>query len=171
MPICSIKCPVESYQVLFLPGVFFCLTVGGYAHAVSPAYGKAWAAASLFLLLFLLLASLRLDGKAGGLSPAALGGMKWLGVFSPLWIFVLLVMVGHHVLPYVWDVEVFPSAEGQNDLSLQAREVMTWLSGLVGTIRGSISRRLAAFLREVRRESESNASSIVDDDSETLENH
>lgn len=156
--------------MLFLPGLSFCLTVGGYAHAGSPAYGKAWAAASLFWLLFLLLASLRLDGKADDLSPAAFGGMKWLGVFSPLWVFVMLVMAGHHVLPHVWDVEVFPPAGRQSDLSLQTREVMAWLSGLVGRLRSAIWRGLAAFLRGVREGNESNASSVVDDDSEALEN-
>lgn len=154
--------------MLFLPGVSFCLTLGGYAHAVSPAYGKAWAAASLFWVLFLLLASLRLDGEAGDVSPTALGGMKWLGVFSPLWIFVLMVMAGHHVLPHAWDVEVFPPAGGQNDLSLQAREVMAWLSGLVGTLKSAISRRLAAFLREIRERRESNASADVENNPERL---
>lgn len=139
--------------MLLLPSIVFSLTGGGYAHAVSPAYGKAWAAASLPWLLFLLLVTLRLDGERGNARPG-FGRMKWLGVYFPLWIFLLMLIAAHHALPYVWDVGVFrppPTAEeeaGDGEEKKKGR-VRAWLSRFLGALTGALWAALAA--REARR--------------------
>lgn len=93
--------------MLLLPAILFTLTGGGYACAVSPAYGKFWAAASLPWLIFLLLVALRLDGEAGDAVPA-FGRLRWVVVFFPLWVLLCIIIAAHHVLPLVWDVEGYP---------------------------------------------------------------
>lgn len=112
-------------QMLFLPALLLTLTGGGYAHAVAPAYGKAWTAASLPWLIFLLLVCLRLDGEGGDSSPA-FGRMRWLGVFFPLWILLCMIIAAHHVLPLVWDVEGCP----------EPANLPPWLIRLGGVIKG-----------------------------------
>ncbi|CAM9492425.1 unnamed protein product [Ectocarpus fasciculatus] len=136
-------------EMLLLPSMLFSLTGGGYAHAVSPAYGKAWAVASSLWLLFLLLVALRLDGERGDARPA-FGQMRWLGVYFPLWVFLLMLVAAHEALPYVWDVDVFrvpapppppPSpleGEGGGSAGGRVREV---LSRLAGRLAASIAAR------------------------------
>ena len=139
--------------MLLLPSLVFSLTGGGYAHAVSPAYGKAWAAASLPWLLFLFLVALRLDGERGDARPG-FGRMKWLGVYFPLWVFLLMLIAAHHALPYVWDIGVFgpPPAEGQGGGDGEAKKkgrVRVWLSRVLCALSGALGAALAA--REARR--------------------
>lgn len=93
--------------MLLLPASLFSLKGGGYAYAVSPAYGRAWAISSVPWLLFLLLVSLRLDAAAGDASPI-FGRMRWLVIFFPLWVLLSLLFMGHHVLPLVWEIEGNP---------------------------------------------------------------
>ena len=138
--------------MLLLPSLVLSLTGGGYAHAVSPAYGKAWAAASLPWLLFLLLVTLRLDGERGDARPS-FGRMKWLGIYFPLWVFLLMLIAAHHVLPYVWDIGVFrppPTAEEAADGEEKEKgRVRAWLSRVLGVLTGALGAALAA--REARR--------------------
>lgn len=139
--------------MLLLPSLVFSLTGGGYAHAVSPAYGKAWAAASLPWLLFLLLVTLRLDGERGDARPG-FGRMKWLGVYFPLWVFLLMLIAAQHALPYVWDIGVFrppPTAEGGGGDGEEKGKgrLRVWLSRALGALTGALGAALAA--REARR--------------------
>lgn len=124
-------------QMLLLPSMLFSITGGGYAYAVSPAYGIAWAAASPPWLLFVLLVSLRLDGAAGDASPV-FGRMQWLAVFFPVWLVTLMVIAAFCVLPYVWDIEVFPEA------SNTPGAWQVWLSGLAGRVRRAIGQTVRA---------------------------
>lgn len=117
--------------------MLFSITGGGYAHAVSPAYGIAWAAASPPWLLFLLLVSLRLDGAAGDANPA-FGRMQWLGVCFPLWVVIVMVIAAYCVLPYVWDIEVFPEA------SDTPGGLQVWLSRLAGRGRDAMGEAVRA---------------------------
>lgn len=144
----------KQQQILLLPSIVFSLTGGGYAHAVSPAYGKAWAAASLPWLLFLLLVTLRLDGERGDARPG-FGRMKWLGVYFPLWIFLLMLIAAHQALPYVWDIGVFrpppPAGEeaGDGEEEKEKGRVGAFLSRVLGVLTGALGAARAA--REERK--------------------
>lgn len=135
-------------KMLLLPSMLFSLTGGGYAHAVSPAYGKAWAMASSLWLLFLLLVALRLDGERGDARPA-FGQMRWLGVYFPLWVFLLILIAAHEALPYVWDVDVFrvpappppPPLEGEGGGDNAGGRVRGVLSRLAGRLAWAIAAR------------------------------
>lgn len=128
-------------QMLLLPAVLFSITGGGYAYAMAPAYGTAWAVGSVPWLLFLLLASLRLDGDPGDASTGV-GRMKWLGIFFPLWVLLLMVVAAHHVLPYVWDIDVFPepSSDTQGDVRWLSR-LMGRVQQAVGAMKGKLGRK------------------------------
>lgn len=154
--------------MLLLPSMFFSLTGGGYAHAVSPAYGRAWAAASPPWLLFLLLVTLRLDGEQGD-ARDAFGRMRWLGVYFPLWVFLLMLIAAHQALPYVWDVDVFlmppptpptprtsprdGGVAGDDDGTWKGK-VRAWLSSrrLVRKVTEAFAAALAARRENARRE-------------------
>ncbi|CAB1119633.1 unnamed protein product [Ectocarpus sp. CCAP 1310/34] len=137
-------------EMLLLPSMLFSLTGGGYAHAVSPAYGKAWAMASSLWLLFLLLVALRLDGERGDARPA-FGKMRWLGVYFPLWVFLLMLIAAHEALPYVWDIDVFQlparppppplGGEGGGNNAGGGGRVRGVLSRLAGRLTGPIAAR------------------------------
>lgn len=152
--------------MLLLPSMLFSLTGGGYAHAVSPAYGKAWAVASSMWLLFLLLVVLRLDGERGDARPA-FGQMRWLGVYFPLWVFLLMLIAAHEALPYVWDIDVFrvparpPSppleGEGGGNNAGGGGRVRGVLSRLAGRLAGAIAAR-----RERSRERAAAAAAAAD---------
>lgn len=139
--------------MLLLPSIFFSLTGGVYAHAVSPAYGKAWATASPPWLLFLLLVTLRLDGERGD-ARDVFGRMRWLGVYFPLWVFLMMLIAAHQALPYVWDVGVFRippplQQEGEvagGDDGTWKGKVRVWLSSrrLVGKLTETFAAALAA---------------------------
>lgn len=134
--------------MLLLPAILLTLTGGGYAHAVAPAYGKAWAAASLPWLTFLLLVCLRLDGEVGDSRPA-FGRMRWLGVFFPLWILLCMIIAAHHVLPLVWDVEGYPEPANlppwliRLGSMVKERQLM-----MESRIREAINKRRQALIRE-----------------------
>lgn len=148
--LCLSSVSLSPNKMLFLPAVLFSLAGGGYAHAVSPAYGNAWASSSLPWLLFLLLVTLRLDGDAGDAGPA-FGRMSWLGIYFPLWVLILMLIGAHHVLPYVWKIEVFPEP-----YSIPG-EKTGWLLRLVERLRGAGT---AVF----RKRKEEDAAKVDDND-------
>lgn len=164
--------------MLLLPSILFSLTGGGYAHAVSPAYGKAWAAASLPWLLFLLLVTLRLDGERGDARPG-FGRMRWLGVYFPLWIFLLMLIAAHQALPYVWDIGVFrpPPAAAEREEAGDGKEkekgrVRVLLSRVLGVLTGALEAALAARKErggEKVAAAASAATAVVEEDGEDLE--
>lgn len=131
--------------------MLFTLTGGGYAHAVSPAYGKAWAAASLPWLIFLLLVALRLDGEAGDASPV-FGRMTWLAVFFPLWVLVCMIFAAHHVLPLVWDVQGFP----------EPANIPVWLTSLSYKVREAGGVMISAIRKAAKRVSKNDSSGDKD---------
>lgn len=121
--------------MLLLPAALFSITGGGYAYAVAPAYGTAWAMGSFPWLLFLLLVSLRLDGDPRDAS-AGFGRMKWLGVYFPLWVLLLMVIAAHHVLPYVWDVDVFSEPSSTQGDAIWFRRFMDRVQQAMATTKG-----------------------------------
>lgn len=162
--------------MLFLPAILFSLTGCVYAYAVSPAYGGVWAVASLPWLLFLLLTSLRLDGEVGNARPS-FGRMSWLGVYFPLWVLLLMVIMAHHVLPYVWEIKLYAEPGDSPDsscdwhvLSRQAERLRNALGTAVNRIkeRGGGS-RVAGVAIDKTDETESGVKRREDDGESSLD--